>query len=190
LRGRNNDGDQEDRSLGLFDKARYRQPIVPSESRREKKVVGKLLLEFDLEGNVNNVDRKKSHKALDDARKVWEKNKPKSEYSFTTFTVGGESAASEQTHPVHVTVKPGQPVLMTYAQSGEQVPADATANIPPSIEAILDRIHKDIDTNIASFDVEYYDNGVPRKVCETKILPHGRTDMDCTHISNVNALIV
>ena len=187
MRGGNNDGDHEDRRLGLFDKARYRQPIVPSESRREKKMVGKLLLEFDQSGNVNGMNRKESHKALDNARKEWEKYKPDS-YSFVTYQVTGESF-SEQTHPVHVIVKPGQPVLMTYAQSGNPVPADATAHIPSSIEAMLDRINKEIDENVASFEAQYYDNGAPRKVCETKILPHGRTDMDCTYISNVNVLI-
>ena len=190
LRGRNDDGDQEHRVLGgLFSPSRHRQPVSPSESGREKKVVGKqLLLAFDTEGNVDNVNRRELHMDLDDAQRKWAKNKPKSGYSFVSYTVGGEFAASAQTRPVTITVQDGKPALMTYAQTGETVPADARTNIPPSIEAMLDRIHKDIDSNVASFEVQYYDNGVPRKVCETKILPSLRTELDCMHIINVKAL--
>lgn len=184
MRGRNDGGDQEDRSLGLFDNARYRQPAAPIEKRHETKVVGDLLLVFDTEGNANNMNRKESHKALGEARGKWEKNSLDS-YSFTFYEVNGDSAP-EHPQPVTVTVQNGQAVSLIFAQTGESVPVDARGNIPSSIEAILDRIHKDIDTNIASFDVQYYDNGVPRKVCETKILPHGRTDMDCSYISNVS----
>jgi hypothetical protein len=57
--------------------------------------------------------------------------------------------------------------------------------------AILDKFASTgIDGNVSYFKAEYDNTGIPTKVCETKILPHGRTDMDCTYISNVNALIV
>lgn len=147
-----------------------------------------LLLEFDAEGNVENVNRKDLHKALDEARVQWKKNKLDA-YSFVTYQVGGESAASEQPHPVTVNVRPGQLATMTYSQTGKPVPADATTNIPISIDHILAKIHTDIDSNVASFVAEYNNKGVPTKFCGTKILPKGKTDMDCTHISNVQAIL-
>jgi len=150
-------------------------------------MVGQLQLLFAANGDVNDVNRHELHKALDEARTIWAKNRLDA-YSFTFYEVNGDSAP-EHPHPVTVTVQDGQLASIVYAQSGEQVPADDRTNIPISIDAMLDRINKEIDENVASFEAHYHENGAPTKFCETKILPHGRTDMDCTHISNVNALI-